>query len=68
MALVESSIRKVLEEFEAEGCDVSGIDMPRLTVAVIDEYASGASGTVRDVVLDLQDSVGLEEFGMRCPD
>lgn len=68
MADLEFTIRKALKQLEAEGCDVSGIDVPKLAEAVIAEYASGADGNVEEIVMDLHDTVGLEEFGLHCPD
>ena len=59
-----SAIRDVLTKLEDEGFNVDNANIQELKSAIEDEYDCGADGSVYDVVLDLNDSIGLKEFGI----
>jgi hypothetical protein len=62
----ESTINAViaaLEEMSGD-LDIGNADITNLADAVEDEYATGQVGMVKDVVSDLFDTVGYDEFGI----
>ncbi len=44
--------------------DLSEVNMDELTKAVNDEYKCGFKGEVYDCVINLSDTIGLDEFGI----
>jgi len=45
--------------------DISDVDYDALLEAIQDEFNCGCDGSIVDVIKDLNDSVGLEDFGIR---
>lgn len=64
---VEKGVRQFKNLLDAEDdggyVDISNVDYVELRKAVQDEYDCGARGSVLDVIQDLYDSIGLEDFG-----
>lgn len=63
---VKQAVKRLSKEMEKEGVavDLSNVDYKALEADINDEYACGADGSPYDVIRDLQDSVGLEEYGI----
>jgi hypothetical protein len=58
-----NAVLAALKEMSGD-LDIGKADIINLADAVEDEYASGQVGTVKDVVSDLFDTIGYEEFGI----
>ena len=55
--------KKIVEE-EGATIDISNININKLKNDVENEYECGADGSIFDVISDLNDTVGLEEYGI----
>ena len=43
--------------------DLSNVDFDALQLAIVDEFNCGAKGSIFYVLMDLNDTIGLAEFG-----
>jgi hypothetical protein len=61
---VDHFFKKMIKEFGESSIDISDVDYDALLEAIQDEFNCGCDGSVVDVINDLNDSVGLEDFGI----
>lgn len=66
IATIKSAVAQFAEECRDQGAIVDKRDADWLALYddVENEYDKGATGSVLDVIRDLHDTVGLEEFGI----
>jgi hypothetical protein len=64
---VKKAVDKFKAQLEAEGCEVNldNVDYNSLLKDVQDEYSCGCDGSIYDVIVDLNDTVGLEVYGIQ---
>lgn len=48
---------------EVDSVDISNVNYEELRSAILDEQETGQTGSFLDILVDLNDSVGLEDFG-----
>jgi hypothetical protein len=67
---VKEAVAKFVATAEVQGAkvDISAVDYKALEDAINEEYECGADGSALDVINDLNDSVGLAEFGIKFID
>lgn len=49
---------------EGETVDISKVDYDQLTATIVEERQSGREGTTFDLLLEVNDSIGLSQFGI----
>jgi hypothetical protein len=60
------AVNKIKAQIEAEGgqVNVASLDIKKLLKDVQAEFDCGCCGSVYDVIVDLNDTVGLDEYGI----
>lgn len=66
MVDVENAVKDFAAQIIKEGGDIdlSQVKYHALQRAIKAEYASGQTGTVYEVLSDLHDTIGLDEYGL----
>ena len=61
---MEVGIKEALSKLKEQGFNVDDADIAQIKSDVQDEYDCGADGTVYDVLMDINDSVGLDDYNI----
>ena len=61
---MKKAIKEALIKLQAEGFNIDNADIKQLKRDVKEEYEDGADGSVYDVIMDLNDTVGLEVYNI----
>lgn len=61
---LRKAVQLLAREAREEGAntDITNVDWDKLEAAIQDEYDCGADGSIYDILVDLNDSVGLDEY------
>lgn len=63
---VTNAVQKFVEHKVKEGyyVDIEGFDYVQLTNKVNEEYAAGQAGSLYGIIVDIDNNMGLEQFGL----
>lgn len=63
---LQEAVTKFVSNLEGDGVkvDITNLNLEELKSDIQDEYDCGADGSYYDVISDLYDSVGLEDYGI----
>lgn len=66
MIRTKEAVKKFADSLVKEGLTVNidNVNYEKLSSDISSEYESGADGSIYDVIVDLNESVGLEEYGI----
>jgi transcription elongation GreA/GreB family factor len=64
MKVQREEIIEALRKYESEGFNTDNADYDALEQAIVEEYDSGQKGSIKDIIEDLNGSIGLDVFGI----
>ena len=67
--MLSDLLKGELNRLKEDGWNVDNVDFDLLLSDIEDEYRCGGEGmSIREIIMDLNDTVGLEDYGLEFPE